>query len=74
MTKTVTNEAPFQVMAHSFSVYSDSAYTLAYSSDGSHFTNYSEETPAGETLIVNGVAKNMYFKLVGNSGSATINY
>lgn len=71
---TVTDEAPFSVLAHSFSVYSDSAYTLNFSADGEHFTAYDEATPAGETLIVNGVAKGMYFYLDGNSGDAVITY
>ena len=71
---TVTGEAPFSVLAHSFSVYSDSSYTLNYSADGEHFTAWEEETPAGETLIVNGVAKGMIFYLDGNSGDAIITY
>lgn len=74
MRKTIIGEGAFQVMAHSFSVYSDSAYTLAYSCDGEHFTNWDEETPAGETLFVVDIPKNAYFKLVGNSGEATITY
>lgn len=71
---TVTGEAPFSVLAHSFSVYSASAYTLNYSADGKHYTAWDESTPAGETLIVNGVAKGMYFFLDGNSGDAVITY
>lgn len=72
--KIITGEMPFQVLAHSFSVYSESGYTLNYSADGVHYTAYDEATPAAETLIVNGVAKNMFFKLGGNSGEATITY
>jgi hypothetical protein len=74
VTKKVQGDAPFQVIAHSFSVYSDDAYTLNYSADGEHYTAYEEGTPAGETLIVNGVAKNMYFKLDGNTAEASIMY
>ena len=70
----VTDEAAFSVLAHSFSVYSDSSYTLNYSADGEHFTAWEESTPAGETLVVNGVAKGMYFYLDGNSGDAVIIY
>lgn len=73
-TKKVMGEGAFQVLAHSFSVYTPDAFTIAYSTDGEHFTNYEESTPAGETLIVNGVAKNMYFKLVGNTAEAIITY
>lgn len=65
---------PFQVQAHSFSVYSEAGYTLNYSADGVHYTAYSDATPAGETLIVNGVAKGMFFKLAGNTGEATITF
>lgn len=71
--RTISGEMPFQVQAHSFSVSpSASGYTLAYSADGASYTNYSEATPANEVLIVNGVANNMYFKLVGNSGDVTV--
>lgn len=74
MAKIITGEQPFQVMAHSFSVYSDDAYTLNYSADGENYTAWGESTPAGETLIVNGVAKNMYFYLEGNTANATITF
>ena len=71
----VSNETPFKVAAHSFSVSpSSTGYTLAYSANGEDFTEYSEATPASENLIVNGIAKGMFFKLVGNSGEVTIIY
>lgn len=70
----VTGEAPFSVLAHSFSVYSPDKFTLNYSADGEHFTAYEEPTPAGETLIVNGVAKGMYFFLQDNASEAVITY
>ena len=69
----VSGETAFQVMAHSFSVSpSASGYTLAYSADGANYTNYTQSTPANETLIVNGVGNNMYFKLVGNTSEVTV--
>lgn len=72
---TIINEQPFQVLAHSFGVSNSPAgYTLAYSADGINYTNYTDATPANETLIVNGVPKGFYFKLVGNTGSVVINY
>lgn len=74
MKKIINGEQPFQIMAHSFSVYSDSSYTLNFSADGENYTAWDEATPAGETLIVNGIAKNMYFYLDGNSGDAVITY
>ena len=74
MKKIINGEQPFQIMAHSFSVYSEDAYTLNFSADGENYTAWDEETPAGETLIVNGVAKNMYFYLEGNTTNATITF
>ena len=71
----VQGEQPFQVLAHSFSCSpSEERYTLNYSADGKDYTAYTEETPAGEVLIVNGVAKNMYFKLVGNNSEVNVCY
>lgn len=72
--KKINDEQAFQVPAHSFSVFSESSFTLNYSADGIHYTTYEESTPAGETLIVNGVGKNMFFYLEGNSGEAIIRY
>ena len=71
---TITGEAVFSILAHSFSVYCPDAFTLNYSADGEHFTAYSEATPAGETLIVNGIAKGMKFYLSGNASDAIITY
>lgn len=74
MKKIINGEQPFQVAAHSFSVYSDDAYTLNYSADGENYTAWGDSTPAGEVLIVNGVAKGMYFYLEGNTSTATITF
>lgn len=71
----VKNENVFQVLAHSFSVTpSKQSYTLSYSANGIDFTNYDEPTPANETLIVNGIAKGMYFKLKNNRSTVEIMY
>lgn len=71
----ITGEQPFQVLAHSFGVSpSSNGYTLAYSADGVNYTEHTEATPANETLIVNGVAKGMYFRLSGNESSVKIQY
>jgi len=71
----VSGETPFQVCAHSFSVSpSASGYTLQYSANGYDYTAYTESTPANETLIVNGCAKGMFFRLSGNSGEVTVIY
>lgn len=70
----INAEMPFQVLAHSFGVYSEDAYTLNYSVDGINYTAYEEGTPAGEVLFVNGVPKNAFFKLMGNTSQAKIIY
>ena len=71
----VKGEQPFQILAHSFAVTpSSEGYTLNYSANGEEYTAWEEVTPANETLVVNGVAKLMYFKLVGNQSDVEINF
>ena len=71
----VTGETPFSVLAHSFSVgHSSSGYTLLYSAGDNNFTAWTAETPSNETLIVNGIAKGMIFKLSGNTDTVLIKY
>lgn len=71
----VQGEQMFGVPTTSFAVSaSTSGYTLAYSADGETFTEYTEPTPANEVLVVNGVAKGMTFKLVGNSDVVYVQY
>ncbi len=73
--KIIQGETPFQVDAHSFSVSpSSSGYVLQYSADGENYSSYSEEVPANETLICNGVAFNQYIRLSGNTDTVTIIY
>lgn len=71
MVKYINAEQPFQVLAHSFSVGFTNGYTLQYSADGVNYTAYTAATPANEVLIVNGVGKDMWFKLSGNTNTAT---
>lgn len=71
----ISGETPFQVLAHSFAVSpSQNQYTLMYSSDGYDYTSYSDATPANETLVVNDIAKGMYFYCSGNTSELTITY
>lgn len=71
----ITGEQPFQVLATSFAVSpSAEGYTLNYSANGVQYTPWEEATPADENLVVNGVAKMMYFKLIGNASDVDINY
>ena len=71
----VNGENAFQVLAHSFSVSpSAQGYTLQYSANGVDYTDYEEDTPANENLIVNGIGKFMFFKLKGNSSSVDVQY
>ena len=71
----LTGEQPFQVLSHSI-VFGPSAsgYTFAYSGDGVVYTEYSDATPANETLIVNGLAFGTYVKLVGNEGEVKYSF
>lgn len=72
---TLTGEQPIQVLSHSVIIGpSASGYTFAYSGDGETYTQYSQDTPAGENLIVNGLAFGTYIKLVGNTGEVKISY
>jgi membrane-associated PAP2 superfamily phosphatase len=71
----VSGETPFSVLAHSFSVgHSSSGYTLLYSAGDNNFTAWTAATPSNETLIVNGIAKGMIFKLSGNTDEVLIKY
>ena len=73
--KMINGEEPFSVLAHSFSVgQSSSGYTLLYSAGDNKFTAWTAATPSNETLIVNGVAKGMIFKLSGNTDTVLIKY
>lgn len=73
---TISGETPFQILAHSFSVaYTENGYTLMYSADGKEYTAWDEPTPGSENLVVNDIAKGMYFYLSGNTSSGvTITY
>ena len=71
----IKGEQPFQILAHSFAVSpSAEGYTLNYSANGEEYTAWEEATPANDVLVVNGVAKLMYFKLVGNQSDVEINF
>ena len=71
----VSGETPFQINAHSFAVSpSTEEYTLAYSADGISYTSYSESTPIGENLFVNGVPKSCFFRLLNNQSEVTVTY
>lgn len=73
--KIVSGEQPFSVLAHSFSVgHSTSGFTLLYSAGDDKFTAWSAATPSNETLVVNNIAKNMIFKLSGNTDNVIITY
>ena len=69
------DEQPVQVLSHSI-VFGPSAsgYTFAYSGDGVLYTEYSEATPANETLIVNGLAFGTYVKLKNNVGNVQYSF
>lgn len=71
----ISGEEQFQVLAHSFAVSpSSEGYTLQYSADGISFSDWPQSTPANDTLVVNGVARLMYFRLKGNGSDVVITY
>lgn len=66
----INGEVPFKVHKDNAIIGpSASGYTLAYgvSKDGT-FTEYPTPVPAGENLILNGLAQYSWLKLVGNEG------
>lgn len=69
----VSGETPFKALKNTFAIGpTTSGYTLSYgiSKDGP-FTQYSEATPAGECLVVNGVTPYMWFVLKNNVDAET---
>ena len=72
MLKTVNKEKPFSVNAESFAVQSTSAFTLAYSVNRKNWKEADEETPANEPLIVKNSVRGLWYKLVGNTDTATL--
>jgi len=75
MTKKITGDTPFQVLAHSCAISpSEQGYTLQYSADGANYTAWDEATPANETLVVNGLAYGTYLRLSGNTDTVTVTY
>ena len=69
----ISGETPFKALKNTFCVGPTSAgFTLNYAtSKEGPWTQYSESTPADETLIVNGVTPYMYFFLEGNADEET---
>lgn len=75
MVKIINSEQPFQVLSHSFSVGYTNGYTLNYSADGKDWTAWTAATPSNEVAIIDNCPKDMWWKLVGNTNTATtINY
>lgn len=71
----VSGQTPFQINARSFAVSpSNETYTLCYSADGVNYTDWEDETSSGETLVVNNIAKSMFFYLKNNNSEVTICY
>lgn len=69
----VENDEKFKALKNQFMVGpSQNGYTLAYSADGVNFTPYSDATPSGENLIVNGAVQYGWFKLSGNTGEVVV--
>ena len=76
MIKQIVGEQPFQIINNGFSVSPSSEdYILQYSSNGIDYTDWNEEVPAGETLVVTGLPLlPMYFRLKNNNSTVKLNY
>ena len=74
MTTKVSGETPFKVVKDQLMLGpSASGYTFAYgTSKEGPFTEYSQDVPAGEALIVNGIMQYCWVKLVGNEGEVEV--
>lgn len=63
---TISGNKPFKTTTKSFTVgKTTGGYTLAYGVDKEDLTAYTEPTPAGEDLIVNGATPLTWFMLSG---------
>lgn len=70
----INGEQPFQALKGGFGISaSQSGFTLAYSSDGVHYTEWEDSTPAGEETLVVCPPDVCFYKLIGNVGEVTIN-
>lgn len=68
MQVTISKEEPFKVLKDTCVIgKTTSGYRLMYGADKEDMTPYTEETPANEDLIVNGVCPYMWLKLSGNT-------
>lgn len=75
MTKLITAEEPFSVLANYFAISpSKESYTLQYSSNGTDYTPWGEATKAGENTIVTNCPESIYFILKGNKSVVTLTY
>lgn len=72
MTKTISREEPFQVLATNFSISpSSSGYTLQISADGVNYTDLFS-VGANITRMVTGVANGSYYRLRGNTDTGVV--
>lgn len=70
---TVTGENKFKAQKNQFMVgQTEGGYTLQYSADGENWTDYPEDIPASEDLIVNGAMQYGWYRLSGNEGEVKI--
>jgi hypothetical protein len=63
----VNKEGQFQTVSDTFAIKeTTNGYTLAYSVDGTNWTEWNNATDADKIELVNGKA-GLYYKLVGNT-------
>ena len=76
MIKKITGEEIYQTINGNFSLSpSTETCTLQYSADAINWTDWDEEIPANETLIVTGLPlTHIFFRLKGNNSTLTLNF
>ena len=73
MTTKVKGETPFKALKDTFMIGpSSDGYTLQYSADRDTWTSWTEATPAGENVIVNGSPAYSWFRLKGNGANTEV--
>lgn len=68
MQGTISGENAFKCIKSTFAIGpTTNGYNLNYSVDKVNWTSWQDDTPANETLIVNGATPLMWFRLEGNT-------
>lgn len=71
----ITAEQKFGVPTNYFSIgAAESEYELNFSVDGEKWTSIGKTTPANEVHLISECPKNLFWKLVGNTGDVLVQW